>query len=64
MVNLRPQDKELSSSVSSHESRPSMQLVRIPVIIDTMLQKSLDGCQGKQLRNLYVTLSQDFVFNN
>lgn len=56
VVNLRPQDKELSSSVSSHESRPSMQLVRIPVIIDTMLQRSLDGCQGKQLRNLELPL--------
>jgi len=66
VVNLKPQDKELSSSLStaagSHESRPesrtsdqsrrSVQMTRVPVIIETITEKSRTGCQGKQLRNM------------
>ena len=52
VVNLKPQERELSSSVSSHDSRPSVQMTRIPVVIDTIMERSLTGCQGKQLRNM------------
>jgi len=70
VVNLKPQDKELSSSLStaagSHESRPesrtsdqsrrSVQMTRVPVIIETITEKSRTGCQGKQLRNMEIPI--------
>ena len=52
MVNLKPQDKELSSSVSSQEERQSVATTRIPCVVDSVKERSLDGCQGKQLRNM------------
>lgn len=52
MVNLKPQDRELSTSLSSQESRPSV-ITRIPCVVDNVKEKSLSGCQGKQLRNMY-----------
>ena len=55
MVNLKPQDKELSSSVSSQEERQPV-VTRIPCVVDSVKEKSLDGCPGKQLRKMYGVL--------
>ena len=52
VVNLKPQDKELSSSGSSQEERQSVTTTRIPCVVDSVKERSLDGCQGKQLRNM------------
>lgn len=56
VVNLKPQDKELSSSVSSQEERQSVATTRIPCVVDSVKERSLDGCQGKQLRNMEIPL--------
>lgn len=57
VVNLKPQDRELSASVSSHDSHLSVApAIRIPVIIDTITERSHDGCQGRQLKNTEIPL--------
>lgn len=55
VVNLKPQEKDLSSSVSSQDSRATV-MTRSPCVVESMKEKSLDGCQGKQLRNMEVPL--------
>ena len=53
VVNLKPQDREFSGSFSSQDSRSSSlaQAIRVPVIIDTITEKSHNRSQDQQLRN-------------
>ena len=53
VVNLKPQDRDLSLSVSSQEERHGQPVAtKIPCVVDSVKERSLDGCQGKQLRNM------------
>ncbi|XP_074638850.1 arrestin domain-containing protein A-like isoform X1 [Acropora palmata] len=57
VVNLKPQDREFSGSFSSQDSRPSVaQAIRVPVIIDTITEKSHNRSQDQQLRNAEIPL--------
>ncbi|KAK2564264.1 hypothetical protein P5673_012519 [Acropora cervicornis] len=50
-------DREFSGSFSSQDSRPSVaQAIRVPVIIDTITEKSHNRSQDQQLRNAEIPL--------